>query len=115
MIFVYALGIWFGIVAIAVLNGVFRNAVIAPRLGDYLGHVVSSVILSCIILIVTCIFISNLTIACTTADLLLIGLLWLGLTVSFEFLFGHYVAGHSWETCSQVLPSPRKNRWQAWE
>jgi hypothetical protein len=25
-----------------------------------------------------------------------VGLLWLLLTVVFEFLFGHYVAGHSW-------------------
>jgi hypothetical protein len=25
-----------------------------------------------------------------------IGLTWLALTVAFEFLFGHYVAGHSW-------------------
>ena len=28
---------------------------------------------------------------------MMIGLLWLGLTVIFEFLFGHYVAGHSWQ------------------
>lgn len=26
-----------------------------------------------------------------------VGLLWLGLTVAFEFLFGHYLMGHSWE------------------
>ena len=26
----------------------------------------------------------------------LIGLLWMGLTVAFEFLFFHYVRGHSW-------------------
>lgn len=26
-----------------------------------------------------------------------IGLFWLVLTVCFEFLFGHYVAGHPWE------------------
>ena len=25
-----------------------------------------------------------------------IGLIWLGLTVAFEFLFGRFVAGHSW-------------------
>ncbi|MDH3406474.1 MAG: hypothetical protein OEM48_05995, partial [Gammaproteobacteria bacterium] len=25
-----------------------------------------------------------------------IGMVWLGLTVTFEFLFGHFVAGHSW-------------------
>ena len=26
----------------------------------------------------------------------LIGFVWLTLTVCFEFLFGHYIAGHSW-------------------
>ncbi len=26
-----------------------------------------------------------------------VGLLWLAMTVAFEFLFGHYVAGHSWD------------------
>jgi hypothetical protein len=25
-----------------------------------------------------------------------VGLIWLAMTVCFEFLFGHYVAGHSW-------------------
>ena len=29
--------------------------------------------------------------------LLVIGLLWLGLTLSFELLFGHYVSGLTWE------------------
>jgi hypothetical protein len=32
----------------------------------------------------------------STAQALGVGALWLGLTVAFEFLFGHYVAGHSW-------------------
>jgi hypothetical protein len=27
---------------------------------------------------------------------LVIGLMWLGLTIAFEFLFGHYVAGLPW-------------------
>jgi len=26
-----------------------------------------------------------------------IGLVWLAMTVAFEFLFGDYVAGHSWD------------------
>lgn len=28
---------------------------------------------------------------------LAVGAIWLGLTTAFEFLFGHYAAGHSWE------------------
>ncbi|MFM7792818.1 MAG: hypothetical protein ACKO90_33610, partial [Microcystis panniformis] len=30
-----------------------------------------------------------------------IGLIWLVLTVGFEFLFGHFIAGHSWSRLGQ--------------
>jgi hypothetical protein len=33
----------------------------------------------------------------TTRQAWQVGLLWLLLTVAFEFLFGHYVAGHAWQ------------------
>jgi hypothetical protein len=32
----------------------------------------------------------------SAAQAIAVGLLWLAMTVAFEFLFGHYVAGHSW-------------------
>jgi len=60
------------------------------------GHVISTVIFICVILVVTYLFLSNLKINYTKTDLLLIGALWLILTILFEFVFGHYVMGHSW-------------------
>jgi len=30
-------------------------------------------------------------------ELISIGFLWLLLTISFEFIFGHFVMGHTWE------------------
>jgi hypothetical protein len=30
-------------------------------------------------------------------EALLVGLFWLVVTVAFEFVFGHFVMGHSWE------------------
>lgn len=95
-IFLYALGIWFIIVVAAILNGTFRNAFITPKVGEHAGHVISTIILVCVILVVTYLFISNLKINYTKTDLLLIGAFWLILTVLFEFVFGHYVVGHSW-------------------
>jgi len=32
----------------------------------------------------------------TSKQAITVGLIWLGLTVAFEFLFGHYVVGHPW-------------------
>ena len=97
-IFLYAFGIWFIFVTAGILNGTFREKFITPKAGEYAGHVISTIILVCVILIVTYLFISNLKIAYTKTDLLLIGGLWLVLTVLFEFVFGHYVMGNSWNT-----------------
>ncbi|MDI6884991.1 MAG: hypothetical protein QMD22_01305 [archaeon] len=43
-------------------------------------------------------FLSNVNIAYTTTDLLLIGTFWVILTVLFEFIFFHYGRGESWDT-----------------
>ena len=37
----------------------------------------------------------------TGSQALAVGFLWLGLTVAFEFSFGHFVAGHSWSRLFQ--------------
>ena len=96
--FLYAFGIWFILVILAILNGGFRNSFIGRYLAKYAGHVISTIIFICVILVVTYLFISNLKIAYTNTDLLLVGTLWLILTILFEFVFGHYVMGNSWST-----------------
>ena len=96
MILLYALGIWLIFVVAGILNGVFRESFITPKVGEHAGHVISTIILICVILAVTYLFISNLKINYTRTDLLLIGAFWLMLTILFEFGFGHYVIGHSW-------------------
>lgn len=95
-IFLFALGIWFIFIIAAILNGVLRNSFIAPKVGEHAGHVFSTIILICVILVGTYLFISNLNINYTKTDLLLVGAFWLILTILFEFIFGHYVIGHSW-------------------
>ena len=96
-IFLYALGIWFILVVAAILNGAFRESFITSKVGEQVGHVISTVIFICVILVVTYLFLSNLKINYTKTDLLLIGALWLILTILFEFVFSHYVMGHSWK------------------
>jgi len=96
MILLYALGIWLIFVVAGILNGVFRESFITPEVGEHAGHVISTIILICVILAVTYLFISNSKINYTRTDLLLIGAFWLMLTILFEFGFGHYVIGHSW-------------------
>jgi len=96
-ILLYALGVWFILVIVAILNGTCRNTFISPKVGEYAGHVISTIIFICVILLATYLFLSMIRIDYTVIDLLLVGTLWLVLTVLFEFVFGHYFVGHSWD------------------
>jgi hypothetical protein len=40
-----------------------------------------------------------------------IGLLWLALTVAFDFIFFHYLGGHSW---SELLANYNVFKWRIW-
>jgi hypothetical protein len=95
-IYLYALGMWLIFSVAAILNGLFRNSFITPRVGEHAGHIISTVIFIIVILIGTYIFINSLKMDYSTTNLLLIGAFWLILTILFEFVFGHYVAGYPW-------------------
>ncbi len=91
---VIAMWLLFGIVA--VLNGLLRVNVIAPRIGELLAHYVATLILCAVILVGSCALVKLQAIE-QTSTLLLVGVMWLVATVIFEFIFGHYVVGHPWE------------------
>lgn len=80
---------------LAVLNGTFRQAVLLPRLGDGPAHVVSTLLLSAIIFALAYVFMPYLR-PQTAGEAWLVGLLWVGLTVAFEFGAGHYLFGSPW-------------------
>jgi len=96
MLFIKSSGVWIIFVILAIINGIIRNQYIAPRFGDYAGHVISSVILIALIFVVTFFFIRHIRVT-AFKELLYIGTFWLILTIIFEFVFGHYVVGHPWE------------------
>jgi len=96
-IFLYAFGVWviFGILAI--VNGVVRNRFYAPKIGEYPGHVISTIIGICFVVVGTYLLIRFMKIDYANIALLLIGVFWVILTVLFEFVFGHYVIGNPWQ------------------
>ncbi len=97
-LYLYAVGVWGLLVFTAIVNAGIREIIISPSLGEYLGHVLSSILLSIIIFIVAYLFLRSISLDYTPQDLGLIGILWLALTVAFEFIFGHYIMGNSWDT-----------------
>jgi hypothetical protein len=89
------LTVWFGLLVLAVLNGGFREGVLVPRLGRGFGQAVSTLMLSA--LIVAAGWISMPWIAPRTLqDAWTVGIVWVTLTLAFEFLAGHFLFGKPW-------------------
>ncbi len=91
-----AIIVWLILSVVATLNGILRNTFIAPVSGEYAGHVISTVTLCALIFLVAWLLIRWIA-PDSNGKAILIGILWLLMTVSFEFLAGHYLFGHSWE------------------
>jgi hypothetical protein len=94
MILKYALA-WLPMPIIGIINGIIRQYGYSNALGELRAHQVSTV---------TGIILFGLYIWVLTrwwkiqssAQAIAIGVMWLALTVAFEFLFGHYVMKHPW-------------------
>ena len=82
-----SLAIWAIILVLAVLNGGLRETVLIPKLGNMTGMILSGVLLSLLILAVAYRLLPWLGIR-PAAQLVVIGLCWLLLTLLFEFSFG---------------------------
>ena len=86
---------WVPMVAIAVANGVVREAWYGKRVAELYAHQISTA--SGIVLLGAYIWlIVHLWPPDSLEEALAVGLIWLALTVAFEFLFGRYVARRSW-------------------
>jgi hypothetical protein len=89
--------IWLALVVLAVVNGGVRTALILPQTGEAVAHVISTVLLGGIIFLVAWLSVRWMG-PRTARDAFRIGVLWLTLTVAFEFLAGHYLFGTPWAT-----------------
>jgi hypothetical protein len=94
--------IWFIIAFFAVANGIFREKILAPYLGEMLAVPLSGITLSIIIFTVTYLCF-NLLSNNKSLVYLYIGIQWVIMTLVFEFVFGHFVIGKSWSELLQVF------------
>lgn len=95
-----ALLTWLPMLPLAILNAVIREKGYGRHLSELAAHQISTVTAA----ILFGIYIGGLAIFWplqSATQALTLGLIWLVLTVSFEFLFGHYVAKHSWSRLLQ--------------
>jgi len=86
---------WVGLVPLMIANGVARVSLYGPSMGELSAHQISSVTGIALLVIYTWFVFPWLRLDSARAAWVAGGL-WLVLTVAFEFLFGHFVAGNSW-------------------
>jgi hypothetical protein len=83
------------LLVIASVNGAVRELLLIPRIGAAAGRAVSSLLLSAFILGVTWLTIEWIG-PSSSRDAWRVGVLWVVLTLAFEFLGGHYLFGSPW-------------------
>jgi len=101
---------WFALIVLAIANGTLREFLLTPRLGSKLGHVASTLVLCALIFLVAWLLMPWIG-ARQSAEAWRVGALWLGLTVGFEFLVGHYVFRNSWEKLLSDYNLPQGRIW----
>ena len=110
MLYLRAIAVWLSILLLAVLNGGFREAVLFPRFGNPSAQFISGLLLIGCIVVVSYFLVPRLR-ARSRRQLAGIGVLWLALTLVFEFGFGLFVQGKAWHELVAAYAFQGGNIW----
>lgn len=91
---------WLGLVPLMIANGIARVSIYGPSMSDLTAHQVSSATGIGLLVVYTWLVLPWLRLV-SPREAWTVGALWFTLTVAFEFLFGHFVAGHPWRRLFQ--------------
>ena len=105
-----ASALWVAILILAMLSGTLREKILIPSIGSFGALIASGIILS------GCIFLVAFVAApwygkVTLAGWVLIGLLWLALTLVFEFGFGRFAQNKEWPELFEPYTFKGGNIW----
>ena len=88
--------IWFLLAVVATANGIIRQSTYGKQLSELAAHQVST--LTAVVATGLLVWVANHFWPIGSArQAWIVGVSWLAMTMAFEFGFGHYVAGHSWD------------------
>ena len=109
IVLIYAVS-WLGMVILAILNGAIREKAYGQFMRELSAHQLSSftglVLFGVYIWVLTGLFRIE-----SSRQALLIGGMWLIMTVVFEFIFGHFVMGHPWNKFFNDYNIPEGRVW----
>ncbi|MGQ0622687.1 MAG: hypothetical protein ACT4QA_22750 [Panacagrimonas sp.] len=105
-----AVALWFVLVVLAIANGTLREKVLVPAMGASSALLISGITLSVAIFVVSW-FALPWYGPLASSQYWLIGLLWLFMTMLFEFGFGHFIAHKSWVELLDAYNVSKGNLW----
>src|SRR5713101_6099888 len=92
-----AIMVWLLVMAVEFVHGTLRWIFLRPHLGDFRSGQIGIFTGSVLFLLVVY-FCEPWMKLRSAGDCLRVGALWVVLTLTFEWSFGHYVMGRSWES-----------------
>jgi hypothetical protein len=111
--YLYGILFWVVLVIVAIINGTIRDFTYKPWLEPYIGkwaHQISVLTGFGLMLLATIGFLKILRVDYARRDLLLLGLIWLVMTIIFEFGFGR-LRGKSWQELFEMYYFWRGDLW----
>jgi hypothetical protein len=97
-----AAALWLVLLGVAIGNAAIRELMLNPTLGAEIALPASGLLLALLILVFALVTLPLFG-ARDAAGYLLVGAVWLVLTLSFELVLGHLVMGKSWGEIARVL------------
>lgn len=88
---------WFLFIPIPIINGFFREKYLKKYTKEITAHQISTLILSVSFIAFAYVMTKSFIVTALNFQLFVIGLSWVGLTILFEFGFGHYINKTPWE------------------
>jgi len=101
-VFFKATAVWMVTVVVPIANAGLREKVVAPFLGTSVALPLSGITLSLLIFLLSLAFVPWFG-KLEKSGYFKIGLLWVALTLCFEFTLGHFVQGKSWSEVMRVF------------
>ncbi len=86
---------WFGMLAVAIANGALRQMTFAQHMAELPAHQLSTLIGSVVIGLFIW-FVVRVWPLSSSTHALKIGVMWLALTVAFEFAMGRFISHRTW-------------------
>ena len=110
MLVMKAVAVWLAILVCAVLNGALREGLLLRWLGKPVAPMLSGALLSIVILAIAWFAVAWFG-RMAASRFVSVGVLWLLLTLAFEFTFGRLVQNQSWAQLFQAYTFKDGNIW----